>query len=253
MGGDNSGLYSRHGYVTLTAVPFQGFPATIDTPVIDGVTKLGVAAIMQAESGLIVRAVAAIIDDLAGSDLINALSTVGVLYLVQPDPLPGTFFRARALLDTTDDDISQGSVGATLMGTVNRNELFNGALWDRARNNQQTTPLASAVRTATTNSADQINHNGRGVHVIINVTVAPGAQTLTPIIQGFDVASGLYYDILTGTAISATGTTVLKVYPGINGLAGAAAPDIVSRTWRVRVVHSAGGIWIYSVGANVIV
>ena len=135
---------------------------------------------------------------------------------------------------------------------VSYNMLFNGATFDRQRGNVNATLLASAARTATTATADQTNYNGRGVHIIIDVT-AIGAVTVTPTIQGKDPASGKYYSLLAATAISATGTVVLKVGPGIQPFVSQSAADMLPRTWRVNFVHSNANSVTYSAGAIVIV
>ncbi len=112
--------------------------------------------------------------------------------------------------------------------------------------------FASAARTATENSPDQQNIEARGLHVIIDVTLDPALASITPHIQGKDPASGKYYDLLVGVAITATGTTVLKVYPGIAVAANAAASDIMPKTWRVRMVHVDADSITYSVGAALV-
>jgi hypothetical protein len=108
--------------------------------------------------------------------------------------------------------------------------------------------LASSVRTATTNSADQLNQGWRGVHVLMNVTVAPGVDSITLNIQGKDPVSGVYYNILTGLAETTTGMKVYKVYPGIGTIANGSASDLLPEQWRVSVTHSAGTSFTYSVG-----
>ena len=115
--------------------------------------------------------------------------------------------------------------------------------------NASGTLVASAAYTATQNSQDMVFENLIGVHVIIDVT-AVTTGTLTPKIQGKDPASGKYYDVLVGAAISGTGTTVIKVYPGIAPSASAAAQDILPRTWRVVLTKSDASSWTYSVGYN---
>lgn len=118
--------------------------------------------------------------------------------------------------------------------------------------NRAVTVLASAVRAATNNSTDQSNLVGCGVHVVIDVTAVPGVDTVTPKIQGKDELSGKYYDILTGAAIVGVSTVVLKVYPGITVAANVSVSDILPKTWRVVMTHSAGSNFTYSVGASLI-
>ena len=115
--------------------------------------------------------------------------------------------------------------------------------------NYNTEVLSLLARTATLNSDDQVNHNGRGVHIIIDVTVDPALASIVPKIQGYDPTSGKYYDLLVGVAITAVGTTVLKVYPGIAASANVAASDMVPPVWRVRMEHADADSITYSVGA----
>lgn len=96
--------------------------------------------------------------------------------------------------------------------------------------------LASAARGASANSADITNAGYRGVHLMINVTACSTCGSWTPHIQGKDPVTGVYYDLLVGSAITTVGSTVLKVYPGITASANLSASDIVPRTWRAQMV-----------------
>lgn len=115
--------------------------------------------------------------------------------------------------------------------------------------NASGTLVASGAFTATQNSQDMSNTNLVGAHVIVDVTVV-GTGTLTPKLQGKDPASGKYYDLLVGAAISGTGTTVLKIYPGILASGSVAAQDILPAVWRVVLTKSDATSWTYSVGYN---
>lgn len=132
---------------------------------------------------------------------------------------------------------------------IGYNELFNGTNFDRQRGNTQETLLASAARTLATTSADFTNFNARGAHVIIDVS-AYTSGNLVVTIQGKDPVSGNYYDLLVGATIAATGTTVLKIYPGIGQIANGAASDILPRIWRVSCSAVSA---TYSVGAVLVV
>jgi hypothetical protein len=151
----------------------------------------------------------------------------------------------RALADA----LPSGDFGAI---TAAEQLLFNATTWDRKRANVDATALASAVRSATTNSADQVNFNGRGLIAVFDVTAVPGVQTVTLELQGRDVTSGLYYTILASAAIAAVSTTVLRIYPGTAAVANLAADHPLPRAWRARVVHSGAGNFTYSVGASVL-
>ena len=115
--------------------------------------------------------------------------------------------------------------------------------------NLQIVPLASAAQTAATvNSAAQINYTFRGAHFVVNVS-AFTAGTYTPHIQAQDPVSLAWYDLLVGPAIGATGTTVLKVYPGIGVVANGAAADMLPQTWRVQLIGAGGQSMTISVAA----
>lgn len=113
---------------------------------------------------------------------------------------------------------------------------YNGASWDRVRNNQSGILLASAARTATISSPDQTNYNGRGAHVILAVTAASDSPSIVLKIEGKD-AAGNYYTLLEGAAVTGTSTNIYKVMPWIAAVANVSAPDLVPRTWRVTVTH----------------
>ena len=125
---------------------------------------------------------------------------------------------------------------------------FNDELTQARSNRGRLSLLASASRTATTNTAAQTNRNWRGVHVAINVTVFAGTGII-PHIQG-QAQSGLYYDILVGTTITATGLVIIKVYPGIGQIAGGAASDILPFLWRFQMEATDASANTYEVNAN---
>lgn len=110
--------------------------------------------------------------------------------------------------------------------------------------------LAAAARTAAV-TGDDLNiedDTARGAHVIIKVSTASGF-TITPTIQG-KTAFGDYYDILVGAGITASGTTVLKVYPGLTPSANAVANDVLPDVWRVNIAVADATSVSYSVAAN---
>lgn len=115
--------------------------------------------------------------------------------------------------------------------------------------NLSATLLASGARTAATvNSADITNPSWRGGHIIIT-TSAFTSGTYTPTIQGKDPATGNYYTILAGAAISGAGTVVMRVYPGITAVTNLAASDFLPRVWRVTLVGASTPSMTFSVGA----
>ena len=133
-----------------------------------------------------------------------------------------------------------------------RGETFNGTTWDRQRGNVNATLLIAAAATSTQTSPDQTNHNGRGVKVVLDMTaVGTGSVTLT--IQGKDSASGKYYTLLAGAAVTTNTTNVYEVYPGITAAASASSNTTLPRTWRVLVTANNANATTYTVSASVIV
>ena|SRR5258708_33467145 len=113
----------------------------------------------------------------------------------------------------------------------------------------QDTILSLAARTTTTTTSDIVKSTEKGLHFILNVTVVPGVDTITPKIQGKD-SLGNYYDVLVGSAVSTTGITVLKLSPGIATVANGAAADILPDVYRVIITASGSGSFTYSLTAN---
>lgn len=112
------------------------------------------------------------------------------------------------------------------------------------------TVLASGSRGAV-NSPDVAMKLGtfRGLHLIVNVTAGSGFS-LTFTLQGKDPITGVYYTILASAALVATGTTVLRVYPGLTAAANLTANDVLPDTWRVVVAGT--GTATFSITAQMI-
>ena len=108
---------------------------------------------------------------------------------------------------------------------------------------------ASAARSeATFNVADQTNNGAwKGVQVIVNIS-ARTSGSYTPHVQAKDPVSGNYYDLLVGTALNGTGTTVLSVYPGIAASANVSASANLPRTWRVQLIGASTPSMTLSIG-----
>lgn len=112
--------------------------------------------------------------------------------------------------------------------------------------------FASAARTAASvNTADQLNPSGKGAVVVIDVTTfTSGTYTFT--VQGRDPASGKYYTILASAALGATGTVVLRIYPGLTAAANLTVSDVLPTAWRVSAAGAATPNMVFSVGVMVI-
>lgn len=156
---------------------------------------------------------------------------------------------AAALADGAAATPTTPTVGAVPL-------LYNGSTVDRERGNLEASLLVSAARTATTNSPDQTNHNGKGVTLVIDVTVE-GPATLSLKVQGKDSISANYYDIAdfgtvyTASAEAPTVTRACTLYPGALAAdhAGIAKSGVLPRTWRAVVTHADATTCTYSLSA----
>ena len=117
--------------------------------------------------------------------------------------------------------------------------------------NTDNTLIASAPFTTTQTGADQTNPTGKGLQVVLDMTVV-GTGSVTLEIDGKDSVSGKYYALLVGTAVVTNVTNVYRVYPGLVAVANAVANDILPKTWRIKVTANNANSATYSVGASVI-
>lgn len=116
------------------------------------------------------------------------------------------------------------------------------------------TAITSAVRTASFDSADFVNTDPHfiGVRLFVNVTEVGVAQTITIKVQIKDPISGAYHDLLAANtgALSATGTHILQVSPGIGETANIAVNDTMPSEWRLSVALNNGTNAGFSVHAD---
>jgi hypothetical protein len=104
-----------------------------------------------------------------------------------------------------------------------------------------TTHTLTAQAAGTVNGIDQQNAGYRGAVVTVDITaIAAGSLTVT--VQGKDPASGKYYTILAGAALSATGTTVLRIFDGATASANVAVNDVLPAVWRIIAVVATGPV-----------
>lgn len=157
-------------------------------------------------------------------------------------------------VNTLADNVDGVAVSATAdkFAVENRATRFNGTSWDREYSNVDGTILASGARTTTQTSADQTNYNGKGIHVVLDMTIV-GTGSVTLSINGKDAVSGKYYTILAGAAVVTNSTNVYKVHPGLPATANVSANDLIPRTFQIVVTANNANSATYSVGYSLIV
>lgn len=107
-------------------------------------------------------------------------------------------------------------------------------------------------RTTTFTSNDLPNLSGRsGLSVILN-TSNIGTATLLITINGKDIASGQYYNILTGASVTTNSTNRYKVSPSIAAVANAIAQDELPPTFQIVATIGGTGAAIYSLSYSLV-
>lgn len=132
---------------------------------------------------------------------------------------------------------------------------FNGATFDYWRNNFEAIVLASAARTADTDSADQINYNAKGLALLLNVTAVSSGQINGLLIKARVGSSYVTIYQFTSLAISTTGQRAFLIYPGAASAGSwTAAPlqGVIPRNWRLTVDHNDANSITYDVVASYI-
>jgi hypothetical protein len=115
------------------------------------------------------------------------------------------------------------------------------------------TALASAARTATTQSSDIATGPATGILVYINVTAASGSGGISVRLRGKDPVSSSYAAIGDSATYTTTGIRCIGFAPGmasvtpgltVNGGIGTPLPDTI----RLDVQHADASSYTYTVG-----
>ena len=109
--------------------------------------------------------------------------------------------------------------------------------------------IESAARTATNDSVAIDRQGCSGLIFIVDVTVAP-AETLTPSIQFYSSVTATWTELTAYTGLTATGKYALLAGPAAlnGGTSSVQAKNVlIPIVTRLRLAHSAGGSWTYSV------
>ena len=113
-----------------------------------------------------------------------------------------------------------------------------------------TTVYSSVARIATPTPADVDMSRAHGMVVIVDVTAASDTPSVVFNVDGFDPVSQKTWTLLDSAAITGTGTTVLKVGPGLTASANAVADDLIPAIVRIAPVHADADSITYTVTAH---
>lgn len=116
--------------------------------------------------------------------------------------------------------------------------------------------LPSAART-TTPDTQEFRVDRRGVAptaliLTVDVTAIAATPSITVTINRVDPVSGKATALLTSLAITAAGTTTLKVGPYLAAAANAVAEDYMPPVFRIDVAHADADSITYSVGGMLV-
>lgn len=107
--------------------------------------------------------------------------------------------------------------------------------------------LASAARTTAQTLDKVLTLGAKGIILVIDATVKGGAApSLTPTIDGFEPVSGQYFNLLTGAAIAAVSTKILRVAPGLTAAANVTANDWLPPVIRINIAVANADSMTYS-------
>ena len=182
----------------------------------------------------------------SSSTNLNVASSTGIF----EGPINFRYFRARQTAWTSGATTGVLELYNTPRA-LNTLPVSQGGTWT-VNGTSDVTVFASAAQTTTQIQGDQTNSTARGIKVVLNVTVA-GTGSITLEIDGKDAASGAYYPILTGVAVTANGTVVYTIYPGLTAVANSVVSDVLPHTWRIKVTANNANSITYSVGASLLV
>jgi hypothetical protein len=109
------------------------------------------------------------------------------------------------------------------------------------------TAFASAARTASPTIVELTNPYGRAMIVVIDCTAVTATPSVVFHCDGYDPVSGKAYTLLDSAAITGTGTTVLRVGPGLTAAANLVANEPVPPRVKIEPVHADADSITYSV------
>ena len=119
--------------------------------------------------------------------------------------------------------------------------------------NINTGPLLTltAAGAGTYDSVDLPNLEWRGGSFGVNLGTVTSASVVVTI-QGKDIASGQYYTLLTGAALTAAGFSLMQVAPGLVSTSNA-ADAVLPATYRISVtITGAGAAVTGTIGGSLI-
>lgn len=114
------------------------------------------------------------------------------------------------------------------------------------------TVYSSAARTATPTAVVLNTRRASGLYFVIDATAIAATPSVVPTIDMVDSVSGKFVNLLTGAAITAVSTTLLKIGRGLTAAANLAVLDFLPDQVRVTMTHGDADSITYSVSAHLL-
>lgn len=111
------------------------------------------------------------------------------------------------------------------------------------------TVLPSAARTAAPDTQEFTTSGHQYLTLVIDATAITATPSITVTVLGVDPVSGKTFTVLAGVAITAVGTQVLRIGPGLTAAANSVANDVLPGRFRISVAHGDADSITYSIGA----
>tara|TARA_R110002126_G_scaffold522_1_gene3337 strand:- start:253 stop:618 length:366 start_codon:yes stop_codon:yes gene_type:complete len=109
---------------------------------------------------------------------------------------------------------------------------------------------ASVARTATPAAVSVEDDYVFGIQVSIVVSAAAATPSVVPTIDGYDPLSDTWYNLLTGAALTGTGTTILRVHPDLTAVTNLTSQDFLPKKYRLVMTHADTDSITYTVNVN---
>lgn len=144
---------------------------------------------------------------------------------------------------STNGALTAGNTGANMLPAGVW--LYSGSGFDQERNNTEASPVTSAARTTSGNSADITVYNGAMLAVFLDSAAGTGTTpTLDVTVKVKDPASGKYFTVGTFTQVTDAGASTQSLFIGAG-----ADTEFITRTYRIEwVITGTTPSFTFSVG-----
>jgi hypothetical protein len=110
----------------------------------------------------------------------------------------------------------------------------------------------STARTATPTAATFTTDGHTGLRIVIDATASAATPSVVPTIDFYDALSGTWSTLLTGAAITGTGTTVLQIGPGVTAANNVSVAGLLPLNLRLVMTHADSDSITYTAAVHLI-